>query len=124
MSNPHPIVNYGNRGGQKLRSGRRIASVTTLDKLITHTETVALRAIKDENKPVHDRAKDLALPLILKRMADRSEQVIVNLNLSDELMQRIMARLEMQDERAELPPPDIYITPTIDTTQPEPPHEP
>lgn len=109
----------GNRGGQPFRSGRRIASVATLDKLISKTETIALRAINDENTELHSRAKDLALPLILKRMADRSEQVIVNLNLSDELMRRIMQRLNVVDEKL-TEPNDIYITPVIKPNASEP----
>ena len=102
-----------------MRSGRRIASVSTLDKLCSHADTVSLRAIKDESIPLLDRAK-LAMQVSLKQLADKSETVTVNLSLTDELMRRIMARLDMKHEAAELPPPDIYITPVIEPNDVEP----
>ena len=105
--------------GVKGRSGRRISSVTTLDNLVSHARTVSLRAIKDESIPLVDRAR-LATQFPLKEMAERSEQVVVNLNLSDELMRRIMARLAMHDASALPEPNDIYIQPVIEPNDPQP----
>jgi hypothetical protein len=73
----------------------------------------------DENTPIIERGR-LAAQFPLKEMAERQEAVIVNLNLSDELMRRIMARLDMKHEATELPPPDIYITPVIEPNDVEP----
>lgn len=99
--------------GVKGKSGRRIASPATLDRLITHARTVSLRCINDDSIPLIDRAR-IAAQFPLKEMAEKKESVVINLSLSDELMQRIMARLEMQHDAAPLPPPDVYIVPTIE----------
>ena len=94
--------------------------MSTLDKLLSHADTVVLRAMKDEEIPLLDRAR-LSVQLTLKKIAERTENVTVNLSLSDELMRRIMQRLDMQAEAAQLEEPaDIYVTPTIEAAEPEP----
>lgn len=103
--------------GVKGRSGPRIQSKVTLDRLCTHARQVSLRAIRDEAIPLIDRAR-LASQFPLKEMADRTEAVVLNLSLSDELMQRIMQRLGVE-ERSELPPADVYVLP-----EPSEPNEP
>lgn len=103
--------------GVKGRSGRRYQSKVSLDNLCSHAKTVTLRAMADENTPIIERGR-LAAQFPLKEMAERSEQVVVNLNLSDELMRRIMARLEMKDAAALAAPNDIYITPVIEPNEP------
>ena len=95
--------------GVKGKSGRRFQSYKTIDKLCSFADTLTLRAIKDESIPLIERGR-LASQFSLKKLAEKSESVVVNLNLSDELMRRIMQRLQM-NEVSELPPPDIYITP-------------
>ena len=100
--------------GVKGKSGRRIASPATLDKLVSHARTVSLRCIKDESIPLLDRGR-LATQFPLKEMSERSEQVVVNLNLSDELMHRIMQRLNIIDEPDTLPPPNVYTLPDTHT---------
>ena len=103
--------------GVKGKSGRRIASVTTLERLCSLSDTIALRAMRDENTELHKRAKDLAIPLTLKKLADRTESVVINLNLSDELMRRIMQRLNFVCDKL-TEPNDIYITPVIEPNEP------
>ncbi len=109
----------GNRGGQVGRSGRRIASVSTLDKLVSLAETKLLRGIRDSTEDLHTIAKDLALPIVLKRIADRHESVVVNLSVSDQLMAKVMERLGMQEAAEIAEPNDVYIIP-----EPNEPNEP
>ena len=82
-------------------------SRSTLDRLISHADTITLRALQAEDIPLIDRGR-LASQFSLKKMADKVESVVINLNLSDELMQRIMARLDVRDVDA-LAPNDVYI---------------
>jgi hypothetical protein len=103
--------------GVKGRSGPRIQSKVTLDRLCTHARQVSLRAIRDESIPLIERGR-LATQFPLKEMADKKESVVINLNLSDELMRRIMARLNIIEAAALPEPDDIYITPTIEPNEP------
>ena len=108
--------------GVKGRSGRRIASKTTLDRLLSHADTVVLRAINNPNNDEMDRAR-LAVQLTLKKIADRTENVTLNLTASDELMQRIMQRMRMS-EAAELPPaPELYVQVEPEPNEPNEPND-
>lgn len=97
--------------GVKGKSGRRFQSKKTIDRLLSFADTVVLRAIRNEQHDEMERAR-LAVQLTLKKIAERTENVNVQLTLSDELMRRIMQRLSMSDEAAALePPPEVYVLP-------------
>ena len=107
--------------GVKGRSGPRVQSKTRLDSILSQADTVVWRALKNPEIPELERAK-LAAQFSLKKLAEKSESVVVNLNLSDELMRRIMARLELSDTNSVSlpPPPDVYVIPTIDAIDSDP----
>jgi hypothetical protein len=88
--------------GVKGKSGRRIAAPSTLDKLCTLADTIVLRAIRNPELPELERAK-LASQFSLKKIAERRENVNVNFQLSDELMNRVLA--VMRASRKEIPAP-------------------
>ena len=105
--------------GVKGKSGRRIASPATLDKLISHARMVSLRAIQSEEIPLLDRAR-LATQFPLKEMADKSEAVVLNLNISDELMLRMLDVMKASRKVIEPPPLDAIIIPTLEPNDPVP----
>jgi len=108
--------------GVKGKSGRRIASPATLDKLLSLADTIVLRAIKNKDLPEMERAK-LAAQFTLKKIAERKENVNINLQLSDELVRRMMAALEAERPRS-MPPSEVLTMPTGEGSEPSEPNEP
>jgi len=102
--------------GVKGRSGRRVASKKTLDKLLSHADTVVLRTMYDESIPLIERGR-LAVGLTLKKIAERSESVVLNLNLSDELIERMLS--VMQLSRTAIPPPPAGVIVEVEATEPD-----
>jgi len=71
--------------GVKGRSGRRYQSKSTANEILPFAKTIHLRAMKDDSIPLIERAAKLAVPLIVKDMADKREikELSVNLNIND-----------------------------------------
>jgi hypothetical protein len=97
--------------GVKGRSGRRIQTKTAMDSIINLADTVLYRALRNPEIPELERAK-IAAQFFNKRISERSENVNINFNLSDELAARLMHTLRGDRPPEINPPDDVYTIPT------------